>query len=63
VTRVHAPDPHRPSVKVISDTTGTPLAAPYDLDLWEAGEGVPGAIVAPVDPAEIHVDPLTVLAT
>jgi putative nucleotidyltransferase with HDIG domain len=34
VTRVHAPDPHRPSVKVISDTTGTPLAAPYDLYLW-----------------------------
>jgi HD-GYP domain-containing protein (c-di-GMP phosphodiesterase class II) len=41
VTRVHAPDPHRPSVKVISDAAGPPRVVPNDKKQWEAEEGGP----------------------
>ncbi|MEW6320803.1 MAG: HD domain-containing phosphohydrolase [Acidobacteriota bacterium] len=61
VLRVYAPDPYRPKVRVIADATGSRLARPYDLNLWESeGEG-PTSVDAPLDPAQYGVDPLTYL--
>jgi putative nucleotidyltransferase with HDIG domain len=63
VVNVYAPDPHRPQVRVIIDRGGVRLERPYDISLWETdrAEGQPGAIVAPLDPAEVGIDPLTLL--
>jgi hypothetical protein len=58
---VHAPDPYRPQVRVLFDKTGAAIDPPYDLNLWEAQPeaGVPSSVVAPLDPADYPVDPLT----
>jgi HD-GYP domain-containing protein (c-di-GMP phosphodiesterase class II) len=63
VRTIHAPDPRRPHVRVIADRHGALLATPVDLNLWEiASEGaLAPAIVAPVDPRTIGIDPLTLL--
>lgn len=62
VLQVHAPDPHRPRVRIITAPDGTKLKSPYDRNLFElTGDGAP-SIVAPLDPAEIGVDPLTFLS-
>jgi putative nucleotidyltransferase with HDIG domain len=63
VIKVYAPDPHRPQVKVVLDRTGARIQFPYEVNLWEAAEedGGPSTIVAPLDPATIGVDPLTLL--
>jgi putative nucleotidyltransferase with HDIG domain len=62
VLQVHAPDPHRPRVRIITAPDGTKLESPYDRNLFElTGDGAP-SIVAPLDPAEIGVDPLTFLS-
>jgi putative nucleotidyltransferase with HDIG domain len=68
VVKVYAPDPHRPQVKVIIDRSGTRLEFPYQINLWElasddaaAREGRPTAILKPVDPAEVGIDPLSLL--
>ena len=62
VTRVHAPDPYRPRVKVIVDAGGRRLDAPVERNLWELNaEGRYGTVVAPVDPAELGLDPLSFL--
>jgi putative nucleotidyltransferase with HDIG domain len=61
VVKTHAPDPHRPRVRVIMTPEGTRLEHPYDLDLWEAREGQPQAIQAPIDPAVYQIDPLSYL--
>jgi putative nucleotidyltransferase with HDIG domain len=63
VVNVYAPDPHRPQVRVIIDRRGMRLERPYEISLWETdrAEGQPGAIVAPLDPAEVGIDPLTLL--
>jgi putative nucleotidyltransferase with HDIG domain len=64
VTRVHAPDPFRPRVRVLVGRDGARLELPYDRNLWESsGEESPGdTIVAPVDPADYGIDPLIHLA-
>ena len=61
VRQVHAPDPYRPQVRVLYDKAGAAVETPYDLNLWEAQPeaGVPSAVVAPLDPADYPVDPLT----
>jgi hypothetical protein len=61
VRQVHAPDPYRPQVRVLFDKTGSTVETPYDLNLWEAQpeSGVPSAVVAPLDPADYPIDPLT----
>ena len=59
VVRAHAPDPYRPRVKVLLAADRTPLARPYEINLWESHEGVADAIEAPVDPADYGIDPLT----
>jgi putative nucleotidyltransferase with HDIG domain len=62
VTQVHAPDPHRPRVRVLINKDGTRLELPYDRNLWEApAEGEQTAIVAPVEPSAYGIDPLTYL--
>ena len=62
---MHAPDPHRPRVRVLFAADGTRLDLPYDRNLWEsarAGDAAP-SIVAPVDPAEFGIDPLNHMET
>ncbi|HXD72593.1 MAG TPA: HD-GYP domain-containing protein [Vicinamibacterales bacterium] len=61
VRQVHAPDPYRPQVRVLFDRTGAAVETPFDLNLWEAPpeSGVPSAVVAPLDPADYPIDPLT----
>src|SRR4029077_7152455 len=61
VIEVHAPDPYRPHVRVVFDKSGAAVETPYDLNLWEAAaaEGVPSSVVAPLDPADYQLDPLT----
>jgi putative nucleotidyltransferase with HDIG domain len=63
VRAIHAPDPRRPHVRVIVDRHGVRLGVPIDLNLWEmVSEGaLAPAIVAPVDPRTIGIDPLTLL--
>jgi hypothetical protein len=62
VTKVYAPDPLRPRVRVIFDAQGKRLALAYDVNLWEtSGEGAPATIVSPLDPSLFQIDPLTLL--
>ena len=63
VREVHAPDPYRPRVRVVFDKTGAAIDVPYDLNLWEAQReaGVPSSVMAPVDPADYQLDPLTLV--
>ena len=61
VLKVYAPDPFRPRVRVLMTGDGTHLERTYDLNLWEAQEGEPRAIQAPLDPAPYGIDPLTYL--
>jgi putative nucleotidyltransferase with HDIG domain len=64
VTRVHAPDPFRPRVRVLFGRDGEPLQVPYDRNLWESpgGEAAATSVAAPLDPADYGVDPLAHLA-
>ena len=61
VVAVYAPDPRRPQVKVITDRSGERVEFPYEVNLWENDDGAPSSIVAPIDPAEAGIDPLTLL--
>ncbi len=63
VLRVYAPDPQRPRVRVVVDRAGQPLERHYEVNLWESTPGGqwPETVIAPVDPAEFHLDPLTLL--
>ena len=64
VTQVHAPDPHRPRVRVIIDKNGTRLDLPYDRNLWEAPAGKSqDSVLSPVDPSQYGIDPLNYLQT
>jgi putative nucleotidyltransferase with HDIG domain len=61
VLRVHAPDPYRPKVKVLFAADGTRLEVPRDVNLWEADPGAErgSSVVAPVNPADYQIDPLS----
>ena len=59
VLKTYAPDPYRPRVRVVAAADGAGLERPYDLNLWEAAEGQPQSIQAPLDPALFGIDPLT----
>ncbi len=64
VTEVHAPDPYRPTVRMIFSSGGDRLEHPRDVHLWntpQPHQGVPFSILAPLDPALLGVDPLTYL--
>jgi putative nucleotidyltransferase with HDIG domain len=62
VLKVYAPDPHRPQVRVLFDRGGARLTLTRDVNLWETDtDGRSAAIVAPVDPADYQLDPLTLI--
>jgi putative nucleotidyltransferase with HDIG domain len=61
VLKPYASDPYRPRVRLLFDKGGARIERPVELNLWEAGEGDPQAIEAPVDPAQYDVDPLSYL--
>jgi putative nucleotidyltransferase with HDIG domain len=65
VTEVHAPDPHRPRVRVLCASDGTRLDLPYNRNLWETARGGDegASIVAPLDPADYGIDPLNHMET
>lgn len=59
VLRVHAPDPYRPTVRILRDTSGQELMVPRECNLWETrGEAGEVHVVAPLDPTEYGIDPL-----
>ena len=61
VTKVHAPDPYRPRVRVIMGADGARLDVPHDRNLFDvSGEAAP-SVVGPLDPAEYGIDPLTLM--
>ena len=65
VLRVHAPDPHRPRVRVLFGANGGRLELPFERNLWElqrdASEVKLQTVLSPVDPADYDIDPLTFL--
>src|SRR6478609_9002580 len=66
VLRVHAPDPHRPRVRVLFAADGTRLDLPFERNLWEpqpdrGGDARSTSVICPVDPADYNLDPLTFL--
>ena len=54
---------HRPRVRVVMDRAGQLLEKPYDVNLWESDDSGQWAstVVAPLDPADYHIDPLAVM--
>jgi putative nucleotidyltransferase with HDIG domain len=60
VTKIHAPDPYRPRVRVLFGADGRRLDLPYDRNLWEPLDrgAMPDSITAPLDPADYAIDPL-----
>jgi putative nucleotidyltransferase with HDIG domain len=63
VVKAHAPDPYRPQVRILIDRAGNRLERSGEVNLWEgpSEDGEPSAIVAPVDPASLGIDPLALL--
>jgi len=63
VLQIHAPDPSRPTVRVIVGPDGQRLATPQDVALWaeDDPDGPRPRIVTPVNPAEAGIDPLPYL--
>lgn len=63
VRQIHAPDPHRPQVRVIADVQGARLERTYDVNLWETSPqtGGPSAVASPVEPEPLGIDPMTLL--
>jgi len=62
VLKIYAPDPHRPQVRVLFDRQGKRFSLAYDVNLWEVTDPErPGSVVAPLDPAEYQIDPLTLI--
>ena len=59
---VGALEPYRPRVRVLFRADGSPLDVPQERNLFElSGEGAP-SVIAPLDPADYGVDPLSMLA-
>jgi len=65
VLQIHALDPSRPTVRVITGPDGGRLAVPVDLALWDddSPAGALPRIACPVDPQATGVDPLAFLDT
>jgi putative nucleotidyltransferase with HDIG domain len=66
VLRVHAPDPHRPRVRVLFGADAARLDLPFERNLWEPqpdrdDTGALENVLSPVDQADYSVDPLTFL--
>jgi putative nucleotidyltransferase with HDIG domain len=64
VVHVHAPDPHRPRVRVLFNAEGARVDLPFERNLWEPQpdrSGTLESVIAPVDAAEYNIDPLNFL--
>jgi putative nucleotidyltransferase with HDIG domain len=65
VLHVHAPDPHRPRVRVLYAADGARLDLPFERNLWEPQrdrhETDLESVVAPLDPGDYNIDPLNFL--
>ena len=63
VLRIYAPDPYRPTVRVLVAADAQKLPKPYDVNLWEAAghSAGPKTVIGSVDPATLDIDPLTYL--
>ncbi len=66
VLKVHAPDPHRPRVRILFGADGARLELPFERNLWEpqrdrGPEAELETVTTPVDPADYNIDPLTFL--
>jgi putative nucleotidyltransferase with HDIG domain len=63
VLKVHAPDPYRPRVRVIIDKDGQRMPLTLDRNLWQPRDehGTTDSVIAPLDPKELGIDPLTLL--
>jgi putative nucleotidyltransferase with HDIG domain len=61
VLKAYAPDPYRPRVRLVVDKAGARIERPVELNLWEARDGDPQSVEAPVDAAPYDVDPLSYL--
>jgi putative nucleotidyltransferase with HDIG domain len=61
VLQVHAPDPYKPKVRVLFGADGNRLELPRDVNLWETEAGTQRAssVIAPLNPADYGVDPLS----
>ena len=63
VLQVHAPDPYRPKVRVLLTADGERLELTRDVNLWEtaqeARDDVASSVIAPLNPAEYGIDPLS----
>jgi putative nucleotidyltransferase with HDIG domain len=62
VLETHAPDPHRPRVRIIFHSDGTRLDTPQDRNLFDTSGDAAQSIVTPLDPADFGIDPLTLLS-
>jgi putative nucleotidyltransferase with HDIG domain len=60
VTRVHAPDPYRPRVRMLFNADRSPVEGVVERNLWAAPDEHEqrDAIVAPLDPQAFGIDPL-----
>jgi HD-GYP domain-containing protein (c-di-GMP phosphodiesterase class II) len=63
VINVHAPDAHRPQVRILIDRDGTAVERPFEVNLWEGRteQHEPTTIIAPIDAAALAIDPLALL--
>jgi HD-GYP domain-containing protein (c-di-GMP phosphodiesterase class II) len=63
VLQVHAPDPYRPKVRVLFAADGARLELPRDINLWETEqdgrEDRASSVIAPLNPADYGIDPLS----
>jgi putative nucleotidyltransferase with HDIG domain len=61
VVKAYAADPYRPRVRILWDAAGVRVERMREVNLWEARDGDPQMIEAPVDPAQYDIDPLAYL--
>jgi putative nucleotidyltransferase with HDIG domain len=63
VIKTYAPDPYRPQVRVLFDREGQRLDLPYEINLWNSAgnDDLPSSVIAPLDPREFGIDPLTLM--
>jgi len=61
VTRVHAPDPYRPRVRILFGRDGARLDAHVERNLWEHAPDAEAldSVTTPLDPTPFGIDPLT----
>ena len=60
VLQVHAPDPHRPRVRILRDPEGHPVPSQPTRHLWEmaGGDAEDMHVTAPLDADDFDIDPL-----